>query len=286
MVDRIFTKEEHAPFTYGGGDTAVLLVHGFPGTPAETRPLAAEIGEMGVTARSILLPGFGTEYKNLDSMSASDWINAVRREITMLRSTHRKVVLLGFSMGGGVSICAASRVVPDALILFAPFWTFGVPFDGILSLVKHVMREVKPLRFANLDDPDIRQFMIEIGVDMDDPESVRHVRNEVGLSLNAVDQLRRVGARAYRDAPRITVPTLIVQGREDTTVTCDRTRRLLVRFGGPVSYQEIPGHHHVIRLQNPSHREEVIRVVQRFLDDQGMLPSSLAQNTDRSTTHS
>ena len=273
MVERIFGGEEHSPITYGDGETAVLLVHSFPGTPAETRPLAAALADMGVTARSILLPGFGSGIASLSTVTASDWINAVRRELRSLRSTHKRVVLRGFSMGGAISICAATKAPPDALVLFAPFWTFGIPFEGMLSMVKLVLREVKPFRFADLKSPELRTYLREIGVDIDDPLSERLVRNDLVLSLNALDQLRVVGARAFRQAPELTMPTLVVQGRDDTTVTYPRTRRLITRIGGPVSYHEMPGHHHVLRLENPVHREEVLRVVRRFLTDRTFIPA-------------
>ncbi len=48
-----FNGPEHADFTIPGGDPAALLVHGFPGTPAEMRPLAEALNERGWTARVI-----------------------------------------------------------------------------------------------------------------------------------------------------------------------------------------------------------------------------------------
>lgn len=56
-----YNTPEHRPFTLGEGAGAALLIHGFPGTPAEVRPLAQALSERGWKVRAPLLPGFGTE---------------------------------------------------------------------------------------------------------------------------------------------------------------------------------------------------------------------------------
>jgi alpha-beta hydrolase superfamily lysophospholipase len=53
-----FQGPEHLPFLWPGGQPAALLVHGFPGTPAEMRPLGEALHQAGWTAQGILLPGF------------------------------------------------------------------------------------------------------------------------------------------------------------------------------------------------------------------------------------
>ncbi len=55
----LFQGEEHQPFHWVAGPPAALLVHGFPGTPAELRPLGQALYEAGWTVSAPLLPGFG-----------------------------------------------------------------------------------------------------------------------------------------------------------------------------------------------------------------------------------
>jgi pimeloyl-ACP methyl ester carboxylesterase len=54
-----FPGLEHQPFAEGDGPATAVLVHGFPGTPAEVRPLAAALVAVGWRVRAPLLPGFG-----------------------------------------------------------------------------------------------------------------------------------------------------------------------------------------------------------------------------------
>ena len=58
---KLFTDEKHLPFTFEGENAAVLMIHGFLGTPAEMRPLAEKLLEAGVSVHAPLLPGFGAE---------------------------------------------------------------------------------------------------------------------------------------------------------------------------------------------------------------------------------
>ena len=76
-----FNGPEHADFTISGGKPAALLVHGFPGTPAEMRPLAQALNERGWTVRGLLLPGFGSDLDTLPFRRAEDWTRSVRNAL-------------------------------------------------------------------------------------------------------------------------------------------------------------------------------------------------------------
>ena len=74
----MFQGEEHRPFLLNGDRGAALLVHGFPGTPAEMRPLATVLNNAGWTTKGILLPGFGAEIETLGGRDPADWVESVR----------------------------------------------------------------------------------------------------------------------------------------------------------------------------------------------------------------
>ena len=57
---KAYQAPEHQPFLWRGHHTAAaLLIHGFPGTPAEMRPAAQALHSAGLTVQGLLLPGFG-----------------------------------------------------------------------------------------------------------------------------------------------------------------------------------------------------------------------------------
>jgi esterase/lipase len=77
----LFQAEDHQPFTWRGNGPAALLVHGFPGTPAEMRPLAESLHAQGWTTQGVLLPGFGPDFPSLMERHPQEWVerNGCRR---------------------------------------------------------------------------------------------------------------------------------------------------------------------------------------------------------------
>jgi fermentation-respiration switch protein FrsA (DUF1100 family) len=79
--------------------------------------------------------------------------------------------------------------------------------------------------------------------------------------------LLRVGQAAYRVAPQVNKPILIVQGTQDETVPAGRTRRLVRRLPGPVRYKEIATGHDLTRAADPGWpavKQAVLEFAQSF----------------------
>ncbi|NJL56963.1 hypothetical protein HC928_18780 [bacterium] len=94
-----FQDEKHQPFLWGAADgratTAALLVHGYPGTPAEMRPTARILTDNNIAARGMLLPGFGPQIETLAERTVSDWASAVERELRDLQAAYEQVYVVG-----------------------------------------------------------------------------------------------------------------------------------------------------------------------------------------------
>ena len=254
MELKAFQGEEHLPLHIEGNETlALLLIHGFPGTPAEMRPLAALASRHAVTIDVPLLPGFGHQIPTLPTRTRHDWIGAVRGSLARLRSTHERVILVGFSMGGALSIEAASGPTPpDHLLLLAPFWQLGERWHQPLwPLVRLLLREFKPFARVDLDDPlvqrDLRRSLPD--ADLGDPATREAIRR-IAFPISVIDQVRSIGQEAWRLAPLIDVPVTVIQGRNDSIVPVSTTRRLIRRLSRMANYLEIEADHQLI---NPDH---------------------------------
>ncbi len=139
-----FNKPEHHPFSLNGLRPAVLLVHGYPGTPHEMRPLAEALHTAGWTAHAMLLPGFGPEMEMLSAKAAADWREAVTRSLGELRSSgHAPLILLGNSMGAALSLGAAAETPPNALVLLASLWKLPGALCQSLPVLKRVFPQVR-----------------------------------------------------------------------------------------------------------------------------------------------
>jgi carboxylesterase len=264
MNEMFYTDPGHEPFHFEVGPSRALLIHGFLGSPRDLRPLAQELADVGVTARGVLLPGFGPDIARLKKVQAEEWLNAARAAWKEIREGANRTTLIGFSMGGAVALRLATEagLTPDQLVLLAPHWKFADRRAVVLPVAKYLIREFKPFGPIDFDSPDMRRMLAELapGADLDDPE-VRHaLRNSATIPTRALDELRRIGVSATR-APRVSAATTIVQGLQDTTTLPAYSRELAARMGAEL--REIPGDHLIVDPERPSWsavRDTVIRL--------------------------
>lgn len=245
---KIFQGSHHADFLIESGEPAALLIHGFPGTPAEMRPLAPILNSAGWTTHGLLLPGFGAQIDTLPQRRAAEWVDAALEALQALQAHHRPVIVIGYSMGAAVSILAAAQLPPDRLILLAPFWRLGTRWQHALwRMARPVARHLKPFGRANLNDPRLRNFLGEFlqDADLDDP-GVQQLIRRATVPVELLEQLYVLGRHAHEFAVQIDLPTLVLQGRRDPIVKPEFTRQLLRQFAGRVEYVEIDAQHDLI----------------------------------------
>ena len=254
MNEMLYTDPEHEPFLFGAGSSRALLIHGFLGSPRELRPLARELADAGVTARGVLLPGFGADFARLRKVQAEEWLAAARSAWNETRDGASRTTLIGFSMGGAVALrlAAETGMAPDQLILLAPHWRFADRRALVLPVAKYMIREFKPFGRVDFDSPDMRRMLAELapGADLDDPHVRHRLRDSATIPTSALDELRRVGVSAAASATRISAPATIVQGLQDTTTLPAYSRALAARMAADL--REIPGDHLIVDPQRPS----------------------------------
>ena len=257
----MFGGKEHAPISWDGGAPAALLLHGFPGTPAECRPLAEALHATGWSIRAPLLPGFGTDLASLLDRSYHDWVEAAALSLEMLLRDRAPVILVGHSMGAAIAAVIAGRYASAAaalkgVVMVSPFtqlpneslWT-RVVRRGLRPFVK----SIRPFRLLKLDDPSViagaREFAPTL--DLRDPATRAQIEN-AAVPLSLFDQLADLGRSASRSVSDIRIPTLVLQGISDSLVPARTTRRLVARLAGRLNYQEFAGGHDLLIDNRPA----------------------------------
>ena len=195
------------PFFFPGrGKTAqigCLVTHGFTGTPKEMRWLGEYLNRLGYTVCGIRLNGHATRPEDMIRSSRRDWLLSVEDGYNLLRSCTDQVFLLGLSMGGILSLIAATTLaVRGVVAMSTPFNLPKIPLPlwGI-----RILSRLKPYRPKGKVPGsgwfDLAAFQQHVAY----PENP--LRSGVELKL-LMDEM-------HAALPKIRVPVQLIHSRDD-----------------------------------------------------------------------
>jgi carboxylesterase len=223
-VDALVTIEGAEPWSSPGhgerGQIGVVVVHGFTGNPIATRPLGQRLAREGYSVEVLLLPGHGTSHRDLGRTRYGDWFGAVQRAVEHLRRDCRRVVVVGHSMGGTLSLDLASRrpqLVDGVVVINPQVLDPTQPLARVAPLLQHLVPYV-PRDLAGLPTDDFCRPGVAEG-------SYPVVSAKAAQSL--IVELPRVRAQL----PDLRQPLLAVWSTRDHTVPPDNTAALLDLVG-------------------------------------------------------
>lgn len=260
-----YQSPEHAAFEWQHGPHAVLLVHGFPGTPAEMRPVGRIFADAGWSVHGLLLPGFGAEFPTLGDKQHTDWDAAIDATLADLQQRYARIIIVGNSFGGALALRAAAANSVAGVVLFAPFWRVDSWLEGLFPVAARAFPHIRPFARADFADSrlrtELRHFLPD--ADLNDPAVQAGIR-QLTLPTRALGQVRRAGQVGYDAASAVSAPVLIFQGRRDPLVKLRLTRRLAHRLPNLAGYLEIDGEHDLVRGIAPDW-PVVVTMLHRFV---------------------
>lgn len=198
-----YLHENARPFLMEGGEHAVLLTHGFTGTPAHMLPLGERLYQAGFTVQGILLPGHGTCVEDMKKSTWQDWLQAQLSAVHQLKEKYRHVSVAGLSMGGVLSLIAAEQTDVTACISISTPVKISFPFIG---LAKPASIFVPQLRWG--PGSAVKDERLMEGYNIGYP----------GYLTARAHDLHILMKQAYRNLYAVNCPTLIVQSHADLTV--------------------------------------------------------------------
>lgn len=88
---------------------SILLCHGYKSSPKEMEEMSKMFNQKGFYTYCVRLSGHGTNPENIKDVKWYDWDNSFQRGYAILKNTTDKVLLVGFSTGGLLSLLNSSR---------------------------------------------------------------------------------------------------------------------------------------------------------------------------------
>ncbi|MDE2282478.1 MAG: alpha/beta fold hydrolase [Actinomycetales bacterium] len=221
------------PFEAAGGDTGVLVLHGFTGNPTSMRPLAEFLAGDGFTVSLPRLPGHGTSVADMMTTGWPDWTGAALDAFDDLAGRTARVAVVGLSMGGGLSAFVAQRRDVGALVLINPLVKPPAPemIDGLNQLLEAGLETIDAI------GSDVkRDGVTELAYDATPLACARSLFEGVG--------------DVYESLGDIVAPSLLLSSREDHVVTADNGDDLVARVRGPIERIWLENSYHVATIDN------------------------------------
>ncbi|MFO1149056.1 MAG: alpha/beta fold hydrolase [Alsobacter sp.] len=246
-------------FRMGCGATAVLLIHGLTGTPAEMKWLGKQLAAAGFSVYGVQLAGHcGTE-RELAATTWVDWQDSVLRVLDEVRRTHRQVILGGLSAGALLALrVAAERPLQVAgLMLFSTTLVsdgWSMPRTRALLGPWLALGLWRFWRFEErapygIKDERTRERILA-AMQSGDSSAAGHMATPGAC----VRQLHRLSKVVRRELDRIRCPALVVHAEEDDVASRGNADLIASRLRGDVRKVILQDCYHLVLLDRERHR--------------------------------
>ena len=257
-----------APIRHRGDGGAVLLLHGLTGTPYTVKPIADALGAEGYDVYAPLLIGHGTAPEALRHTRWNDWLMSARHAFDELAENHEQVTIVGFSLGALLTLVLAQErgdKVAGIVTMAVPL-ALDVKTQFLLRLAANSLSAVLP--FSKKKN----------GPDVSDPGTAAAMPSYDRTPVDAAVSLLDGQVLARERAPRLSVPVLILHGRQDHVAPARNAQTLYGLLRTPHRRQIIyPRSWHILPLD--VEHEQVRRDVVAFVED----PIGFVDGTEESS---
>jgi carboxylesterase len=189
-------------FAAAGGPVGALLIHGFTGSAAETRPMGEYLAAQGLTVHCPLLPGHGTTPEDLIRIHRQAWIDEVESALQDLQSDCTTVFVGGLSLGSLLTLWLGGQH-PEIAGL--------IPMAPAVKVKNWLMPLTLALRYVVKYNP----FGAIADDDLGDPEAIQRSWFYDDLPMWGAAEVYLLQRQVRRALPTIRQPILIYQGRLD-----------------------------------------------------------------------
>ncbi|PFJ42938.1 carboxylesterase [Priestia megaterium] len=215
------------PFTFEGGEKAVLLLHGFTGNSADVRMLGRFLEKKGYTCHAPHYKGHGVAPEELVHTGPKDWWKDVMDGYEFLKGKgHESIAAVGLSLGGVFSLKLGYTVPIKGIVpMCAPMYIKSeeVMYEGVLAYAReYKKREGKSSEQIEQEMEEFKQ-----------------------TPMNTLKSLQELIAEVRNSVDMIYAPTFVVQGRHDHMINTDSANIIYNSVESPtkdIKWYEESGH--------------------------------------------
>ncbi len=200
------------------GSIGVLLLHGFTSSTDTVDGLIPHLEKADIPYERPVLRGHGTRYQDLKGVTARDWYNDAKQALLKLSNRVDRVVVVGLSMGGLVTLDLAARH-PDkiaGIVTVAGALRFKDPLVALTPLL------AKTVRYW----PSPPSFH--------DPLRASSCTNYDRFPTSAFLSLYRYSKEIEKRLPDVHVPTLVLAARQDQLIAPEAASIIHERISSPI----------------------------------------------------
>lgn len=185
----------------------IVLIHGYMASPAEVKSLAKYLENKGYWVYAPRLKGHGTAPEDLAIRTYQDWITSVNAGYAIMRNICKRVVVGGFSTGGGLALELSARD-PSIAGVFAvcPPLRLQHLFTKLVPTVDGLNWLLEKIQIGGLK----KEFLEN---NPEHPE-INYLRNPI----SGVRELERLMRSLHGRLENIEMPALVVQSQGDPVV--------------------------------------------------------------------
>ncbi|MFD2705555.1 alpha/beta hydrolase [Salibacterium lacus] len=189
------------PFTFEGGNRAVLLLHAFTGNSADVRMLGRFLQKKGYTCHAPILSGHGVPPEELMEADTDAWWYDVEKAVEYLKNEgYEEIAVAGLSLGGLMTLKAGYMFDLKGII---PMCAPAITTDNKERLYQGVLQYARD--FKKMEDKDEEQIEKEMASFEELPVDTLYSINET------IDEVKDSLDMIY-------TPAFVVQAVQDTMV--------------------------------------------------------------------
>lgn len=198
------TPSPPAAFSYPGhgpnARTGVAICHGFTGSPLSVLPWAEHLASQGYAVSVPLLPGHGTDWRQLARTRWDDWYRCFENAFLELERSTERTFVAGLSMGGALALLAASRHNVAGVSVVNPGLSFYDRRVRVVGVLKYFQRTTLP-------------------IEEEQPTAAATSHGDYSRTpLAAVHELKKLFGAAARGLPRVSVPVQVFKSETDAVI--------------------------------------------------------------------